>query len=159
MNTTLYQISTRRNVKLDKFAFGTPRLPDLLCKHWFTSSVCNFCRWIADVPPRETSPAARSGEKRLFSQANSIPFNSSNVALNSKGLHQSSGKVNESCCLLFPSSTKREIRQFHVVLVQRWQRNVQKSVLHVQRCCFAWLNLLLFCRSRCCRRRRCVNYL
>ena len=31
--------STRRNVKLNKFAFGTPWLPDLLCKHWFTSSV------------------------------------------------------------------------------------------------------------------------
>ena len=43
-----------------------------------------------------------------------------------------------------PSSTKREIRQFHVVVVQRQQRNVQKSVIHVQSCCFACLNLLLF---------------
>ena len=43
-----------------------------------------------------------------------------------------------------PSSTKREIRQFHVVVVQRQQRNVQKSVMHVQSCCFACLNLLLF---------------
>ena len=31
-------------------------------------------------------------------------------------------------------STKCEIRQFHVVVVQRRQRNVQKSVMHVQRC-------------------------
>ena len=53
----------------EQFAFGTPWLPDLLCKHWFTSSVWNFCRWIADVPPRETPPAARSKEKRLFLQA------------------------------------------------------------------------------------------
>ena len=45
-------------------------------------------------------------------------------------------------------STKREIRQFHVVVVQRRQRNVQKSVMHVQSCCFACLNLSLFCRSR-----------
>ena len=58
-----------------------------------------------------------------------------------------------------PSSTKREIRQFHVVVVQRRQRNVQKSVMHVQSCCFACLNLILFCRSRCRRRRRCVNSL
>ena len=29
----------------------------------------NFCRWVADVPPRETFPAAKSEEKRLFSQA------------------------------------------------------------------------------------------
>ena len=76
------------------------------------------------------------------------------LELNSKGLHQSSGKEKESCCLLFPSSTKREIRYFHVVVVQRRQRNVQKSVMHVQSCCFANLNLLLFCRSRCRRRRR-----
>ena len=74
--------------------------------------------------------------------------------MNSKGLRQSLGKEKESCCLLLPSSTKREIRQFHVVVVQRRQRNVQKSVMHVQSCCFA----CLFCRSRC-RRGRCVNSL
>ena len=79
------------------------------------------------------------------------------LELNPKGLHQSSGKEKESCCLLFPSSTKREIRHFHVVVVQRRQRNVQKSVMHVQSCCFACLNLLLFCRFRCRRRPRCVN--
>ena len=38
--------------------------------------------------------------------------------------------------------------------MQRRQRNVQKSVMHVQSCCFACLNLLLFGRSRCRRRRR-----
>ena len=65
------------------------------------------------------------------------------LELNSKGLHQSSEKEKESCCLLFPSSTKREIRQFHVVVVQRRQRNVQKSVMHAQSCCFVNVNLLL----------------
>ena len=30
----------------------------------FTSSAWNFCRWVADVPPREKSPAAKSEEKR-----------------------------------------------------------------------------------------------
>ena len=62
--------STRRHVKLYKFVFVTPWLPDLLCKHWFASTVWNFCHWVADVPPRETSPAAKSEEKRMFSQAN-----------------------------------------------------------------------------------------
>ena len=33
------------------------------------TSLWNFCRWVADVPPRETFPAARSEEKWLFSQA------------------------------------------------------------------------------------------
>ena len=66
------------------------------------------------------------------------------TTLNSKGLYQSSGKENESCCLVFPSSTKREISHFHVVLVQRRLRNEQKSVIHFQSCCFACLNLFLF---------------
>ena len=30
-----------------------------------------------------------------------------------------------------------EIRKFHFVVLQRWLRNVQKSVMHVQSCCFA----------------------
>ena len=47
---------------------------------------------------------------------------------------------------MLTSSIKREIRKFHVVVVQGQERNVQKSVIHVQSCCcFANLNLLLFC--------------
>ena len=73
------------------------------------------------------------------------------LQLNSKGMHQE--KVQEkkmkSFCLVFPSSTKREFRHLHVMAVQRRQRNVQKSVMHAQSCCFANLNLLLFCRSVC----------
>ena len=37
---------------------------------------------------------------------------------------------------LFTSSIKREIRYFHVVVVQWLQRNVQKNVMSVQSCCF-----------------------
>ena len=54
------------------------------------------------------------------------------------------GKEKESCCLVFPSSTKREIRHFHDVVVQRRLRKVQKSVMHVQSCCFANLTYCLF---------------
>ena len=43
----------------------------------------------------------------------------------SKGLYQSSGKGKESRCLVFPSSTKCEFFFFHVVVMQRRQRNVQ----------------------------------
>ena len=68
MNTTIYQ-NRRRHIKLDKFVFETLGLLDLLCKHWIASSVWNFCCWVADVPPRETSPAVKSEEKRMFSQA------------------------------------------------------------------------------------------
>ena len=67
------------------------------------------------------------------------------LELNSKGLLQSSGKEKESCCLLFPSSTKREIRQFHAVVVHRRQRNVQKKPFaRAESFCFACLNLFAF---------------
>ena len=49
---------------------------------------------------------------------------------------------------MFTSSTKREFRHFHVVVVQRRQRNVQKSVMHVQSCCFTCSTYCVFCRSR-----------
>ena len=46
------------------------------------------------------------------------------LELDSKGLYQSAGKEKES---VFSSSTKREFRNFHVVVVQQRQRNVQKK--------------------------------
>ena len=77
-----------------------------------------------------------------------------------KRLDQSLGKEKESRCIVLSSWTKCEIRQFHVAVVQRRQRNVQKSVMQVQSCCFANLNLrVLVCRSRCRRRRRCLSFL
>ena len=96
-------------------------------------------------------------------RAYSISFNSYkcwpvSLELNSKALYQSSGKKKESCRFVLPSSTKREIRHFHVVVVKRRQRNVQKSVMHVQSCYFANLNLLVYSgRSRC--RRLCLSSL
>ena len=64
--------------------------------------------------------------------------------LNSKRLYQTSGKDKESRWLVFTSWTKREIRHFHVVVVQSRQRNVQKSgVIHLQSCCFS--NLKTYC--------------
>ena len=36
-------------------------------------------------------------------------------------------KEKEGRCLVFPPSIKREIRKFHVVVVQRRQRNEQKA--------------------------------
>ena len=45
---------------------------------------------------------------------------------------------------MFTSSIKREIMHFHVVVVQNGQRNVQKSVMHVQSCCFAYKTYCFF---------------
>ena len=72
------------------------------------------------------------------------------LELNSKRLFRNSGKEKESRRLVITSSTKREIWHVHVVVVRCRQRNMQKSLLNVQSCCFANLNLLSFCRSRLC---------
>ena len=49
--------------------------------------------------------------------------------LNSKGLYLSSKKQNENRCVEFTPSIKRQLRKFHVVVVQRRQRNMHKSVI------------------------------
>ena len=69
--------------------------------------------------------------------------------INPKGLYQSTGKEKENWCHLLTSSNKREIliRHFHVVVVQRWQINFQNSMVHVQSCCVANLNLFATCTS------------
>ena len=43
----------------------------------------------------------------------------------------------EFIALPFLFSSELEISLFHVVVVQGHQRNVQKSVMRVQSCCFA----------------------
>ena len=65
----------------------------------------------------------------------------------------------KSFCAVFTYFIKRwrEIRKFHIAVVQRRLRNVQKRVVHVQSGCFASINLLLFCSSCCNRRRRCFS--
>ena len=57
--------------------------------------------------------------------------------------------IAENCSLVFTPSAKREKKAFLDVDVQRRLRNVQKCVMQVQSCCFANLNLLIFCRLRC----------
>ena len=54
-------------------------------------------------------------------------------------------KESYNFCVVFIYSIRRarEIRKFHVVVVQRWQRNVQNSVIHVQSCCLL-VNILFF---------------
>ena len=59
--------------------------------------------------------------------------------MNFKRLFRSLGNEKESRYLVFTSSKKREIRHFHVVVVQWRKNNVQKSVMHVQSCVFAVL--------------------
>ena len=65
-------------------------------------------------------------------------------------------KESDNFCDVFTYSIKRarEIRKFHVVVVQRRQINVQNSVMHVQSCCLLKYKHIIFCRSPCRRSRR-----
>ena len=73
--------------------------------------------------------------------------------LNFRGPYRSSKREIKFRRCLFTSSIKRKIRHFHVVVVQKQERNVQNSVMHVRSCCLGLLNQLFFWRS-CCRPRR-----
>ena len=105
----------------------------------------NFLRRLAAVTSSFARELKQQRRRRLrkryikseFSllQTLSRLFISFNSLLNSKRLYRSSGIEKPSRCLEFTSSTKREIRHFHVVLLQWRQRYVQKSMMHVQSCC------------------------
>ena len=78
--------------------------------------------------------------------------------MNSKGLYQSFEKEIRKLLSCVMSSRKREIGQFQVVVALQGQKKVQKkSVMHLQGCCFAYLNVLLFCRSCCCPHSHCLK--
>ena len=76
------------------------------------------------------------------------------LELNSQPPYPSSESERKFGHRSFTSSTKREIRYFHVVVLQWRQRNVQHRVMQVKSCCFAFSTHCLFGRSRCRRRRR-----
>ena len=65
--------------------------------------------------------------------------------LNPKGPYVSLEKEKQKFCVVLTYSIKRarEIRKFHVVVAQQRLRNVQKSVMHVQRCIFCQSKLIL----------------
>ena len=76
------------------------------------------------------------------------------LELNSQQPYPSSESERKFGHRSFTSSTKREIRYFHAVVLQWRQRNVQDRVMQVKSRCFAFSTHCLFGRSRCRRRRR-----
>ena len=79
------------------------------------------------------------------------------LGLNPKGPYLSLQKEKENFVPTYFVKRAREIRKFHVAVMQRRLRTYKKNVLHVQNYCFVNINLLLFCRSCCRRRRRCLG--
>ena len=57
-----------RGLREHPFLLALRRWGRFARRNWIAPSVWNFCRWVSDVPPRETSPAAKSEEKRMFSR-------------------------------------------------------------------------------------------
>ena len=66
--------------------------------------------------------------------------------LNTKGPYVSLEKDKQNFCVVLTYSIKRarEIRKFHVAVVQQRLRNVQKNVIQVQRCFFCQSNPTFF---------------
>ena len=58
------------------------------------------------------------------------------LELNSREPHPNVQRERNIPLSVLTSSKKRRIRKFHVLVVQGWQENLPKSVLHVQSCCF-----------------------
>ena len=71
------------------------------------------------------------------------------LKLNFKWPYSSSEREIKFRRCLFTSPLKREIRHFHVEVVQKQERNVQKNVMHVQSCCLLIKSFVFFSRSRC----------
>ena len=94
---------------------------------------------------------------RLFHLVYFVKYLQMLLELNSTGLYQSSGKEKEICCLVFPSSTKREFNHFECSRATTTKK-CTKSMMHVQSCCFANLNpfSLPFSLPS---RRRCLSFL
>ena len=126
----------RRNTNLSSCVYGLPKtLHTAISRGWSCNDgkemfkkVCCTCRVVVLLIKPGVRSWRQSRSSRLIQFVECCQIF---LELNSKGLYQSSGKETEGRCLVFTSSTRREIRQLHVVIVQRRQRNVQKSVLHV----------------------------
>ena len=77
------------------------------------------------------------------------------LKLNAKDPYLSDEREIRFCRHLFTSSLKCKIMQFHVEIVQKRQRNIQKSVMPVQSCRFpskpivVVVVVVVFLRSRC----------
>ena len=52
-----------RSLRRHPFLLALRRRGRFARRNLIASSVWNFCRWVSDVPPRETSPAAKREEK------------------------------------------------------------------------------------------------
>ena len=75
---------------------------------------------------------------RLFHSPLNVKCGWNLMELNSWRPHPSLERERKIGRRVFTSSIERPIRKFHVLVVQWRQRNVPKSVMYVQSCCFSY---------------------
>ena len=116
----------------------------LLCQMQANSSGPEFLSAISkfSLLAEVSHDGAKMRERREVSLL-SLIFASSWESSASREIQVHKEKENFVIACLRPS-LKREIRHFNVVVVQRRQRNLQKSVMHVQSCCFALSSYCFF---------------
>ena len=85
---------------------------------------------------------------RLFLPTYFVNCRQTLLKLNFKRPYLSSEREIKFCCCLFTFSNERKIGHFHVVVVQKQERNVQKCDAHAK-LLFCSLNLLFLWRFRC----------
>ena len=81
---------------------------------------------------------------QLFQLASNVKCGWNFLEMNSWRPHPSLEREKKILCRVFTSSIKRAIRKFHVLAVQWRQRNVPKSVMQVQSCCFGYKTYCFF---------------
>ena len=105
--------------------------------------LCRFAVIIGTVRSNNVTPTRTSLKKWICVRLVLLPTyfvkcRRALLKLNFKGPYPSSEREVIFRRCLFTPSIKREIRYFHVVVVQKRERNRQKSVMHVRSCCFGY---------------------
>ena len=111
----------------------------------------------AHLAPRVLQPERRLKSEfvffqslwRLFLPTYFVNCRRTVLKLNFKGPYSSSEREIKFRRCLFTSSIKREIRHFHIVVVQKRERNIQKKCDARAKLLFCFSNLLFLWRSRC----------
>ena len=162
---------------------GRPQIGEVTCggsPH--LSCKCDRIIWTGGLPHQSGLPhlpgvpqphvnGPLESELALFSNfITLVPFHTSFLMLgnssgvDSKELYLSSEKERENRCLALTSSIVKletvEVSGGSCATIDG-KKKVPKSVMHLQACCFAYLNLLLFHRPLCRRhhRHRCLSFL
>ena len=141
--------STRTSASNSQHAWGltclsTITIPFLICDRLIWSEKLKWlnCNLVIQSSSRHVTAMSTktSLKKWIRAASNFIALISSRLIRQMLAIRKDCIKVHvkkKNCFSVFPSLTKRENRYFHVVVVQRRQINVQKSVID-------WLILIDF---------------